>query len=682
MDHLKKESLIILNKVAEAITTAGDAQSLADALFKVVDDFIDVPYSSIFLWDFKQEKLRLYANKGFTEEDKKYSEDTAMERHPGWVFKNRQPLSVQDMSAGNIPSYVKSGKRNFEVKSRLWFPITTIDRSLGAFGFSSAEVNYFTEEHQRILELVCRLAGNMYANIVFSESEKQYVESLKLSMRKIQDANNAQQNFISKMSHEMRTPLNGILGMSRLLENTGVQTAQQKYIDIIKSQSAELLNVVNDLLDLSKVDSENFQPIRFPFDICEAFDNGTHPYERYAQQKSIALICKKDCGNNFKLQGDALRFTQVVSNLVSNAVKFTSKGKVEVTLFVIEDDGNMVKFGLEVADTGTGIAPADREKIFGRFIQGDDSISRHYGGTGLGLYITREIILRMGGSISVSGEVGQGSCFRVEVPFEKYISEHAPGSRVSRQNFSGFNALVVEDNSVNSLYLTSILKQKGFEVEEASDGQKAVDLCKVKKFDVVLMDLQMPEMDGISATRIIRNQLKCTMPIIAQSANTVQKDIDACYEAGMNDYLSKPFSSEKLFAKLALALGVSESESRDAVTDKKSRAAIIFENALKISENNSDLAKRLLQIFIQETPKGVENLKKAIDDKNLPTVKKLGHKYKSSFRLMGVSDAADDCFKLEKTPETETVDWQLITDTFERIDLRTREIVDEIKSIL
>ena len=624
MDSPKKESLAILNKVAEAITTASDAQSLADALFKVVDDFIDVPYSSIFLWDFKEERLRLYANKGFSEEDKKYSEVTAMERHPGWVFKNRQPLHVRDMDKEKTPAFVKSGKRQFEVKSRLWLPITTVNRSLGAFGFSSAQANYFTEEHQSILELVCRLAGNMYANIVFSESEKQYVESLKLSMRKIQEASNAQQNFISKMSHEMRTPLNGILGMSRLLESAGLQPTQKKYVDIISSQSAELLNVINDLLDISKVDADSFQPIRFPFDIREAFNNGIRPHERRASQKSIELICKNEINNHLKLVGDALRFSQVVSNLVSNAVKFTSKGKVEVSLFAVEEKESEVRIGLEVTDTGIGIAPADREKIFGRFIQGDDSISRQFGGAGLGLYITREIVSKMGGTISVSGEVGVGSCFRVELPFEKLKNDTTNGSRAERQNFSGLHALVVEDNAVNSLYLSSILKQKGFEVLEAADGQIAIEMCKNNNFDVVLMDLQMPEMDGISAKRIIRNELKCTMPIIAQSANTVQKDIDASYEAGISDYLAKPFSAEQLFSKLELALGVKEIVPHTSVSVKKNNASSIFENALKISENNSDLANRLLQIFIRETPVGILNLRKAVEEKNLPSVKKLG----------------------------------------------------------
>ena len=329
-----------------------------------------------------------------------------------------------------------------------------------------------------------------------------------------------------------------------------------------------------------------------------------------------------------------------------------------------------------------GIAPADREKIFGRFIQGDDSISRQFGGAGLGLYITREIVSKMGGSIAVSGGVGEGSCFRIEVSFEKFKGNNGDGSRAERQNFSGLHALLVEDNAVNSLYLSSILKQKGFEVLEAADGQIAIEMCKNNNFDVVLMDLQMPEMDGISATRIIRNELKCTMPIIAQSANTVQKDIDASYEAGISDYLAKPFSAEQLFSKLELALGVKEIVPHTSVSVKKNNASSIFENALKISENNSDLANRLLQIFIRETPVGILNLRKAVEEKNLPSVKKLGHKYKSSYRLMGVNDAADDCFKLEKTPETESTDWQSITTILDRIEKRSQEIIEEIKSIL
>jgi len=658
LETSKKETLHILSSIAEELATAKDAQSISDALFKVVDGFIDVPYSSIFLWDFKQNKLRLYANKGFTEEDKKYSEETAMDRHPGWVFKNRQPLHVEDMESQPVPYYVKSGKRAFEVKSRLWMPIATAERSLGAFGFASSEVNYFKEEHKNVLELVCRLAGNLYSNIVFAESEKEYIHNMKLSMKKIQDASNAQQNFIAKMSHEMRTPLNGIIGMSKLLDETNLFGIQKKYVDIINNQASILLHLINDILDISKVESENFELVKFPFNLKETLDSISGSHSLQAEQKNLQFRFVFDPNIHETVIGDSLRFSQVFNNLLSNAIKFTSSGSVELSAKLLNVEGEKQCIRFCVSDTGIGFDSSKEEDVFKKFVQADDSIARKHGGSGLGLFITKELVEKMGGKIVAHSEPNVGSLFTVELPFTKAKANQSFSKENQQIQLKGKRILFAEDNPVNALYLRTLLEKNGVICESAENGEEAVNLCKLSEFDLILMDIQMPIMDGISASKIIREELKLNTPIIAQSANTVQKDIDACYAVGVNDYLAKPFTEDQLLNKLVLVLNIknhveidlnfSDSKSNVSQEKKQNLFSFIKLKALELAGNKTEQANKLIELFLREMPKNLELLKQAFAIKNKTDINKIGHKIKSSFRLFQLTDAADLCFYFEK----------------------------------
>ncbi|MFM7815170.1 MAG: ATP-binding protein, partial [Flavobacteriales bacterium] len=412
------ESIRILSHVAQEISSASDAQSLSDALFRVVDELIEVPYSSIFLWDFNENRLRLMANKGFSEKDRLESERTAMDRHPGWVYLNREPIHIRNMETEPVPNYVTSGIRSFTVKSRLWLPIATSDRSLGAFGFASEHVDYFTDEHKNILEMVCRLGGNIYSNIVFSEAEKKYIRSIELSMHQLREASDAQQNFVAKMSHEMRTPLNGIIGMTQLLHRTVLDEKQQKFVHIIHDQSSILMSLVNDVLDISKIQSEDFQLVKFPFALSELMATSFESHAYQAEQKGLYL--NLDIATNLPQQliGDSLRIAQVINNLMGNAIKFTVHGGIDVRVIWNSDSASKGHLSLMVKDSGVGIAQDKLNVIFERFMQADDSVSRQFGGSGLGLFITREIIHKMGGSIRVESQPDEGSTFHVELPLE------------------------------------------------------------------------------------------------------------------------------------------------------------------------------------------------------------------------------------------------------------------------
>jgi signal transduction histidine kinase/CheY-like chemotaxis protein/HPt (histidine-containing phosphotransfer) domain-containing protein len=680
MDRFKKESLSLLSNIADSVSKAYDAQSLADALFRVVDDFVDVKYSSIFLWDFTEKRLRLLANKGFTEEEKIDSEKTVMERHPGWVFNNRKPIHVRDMESETLPDYIQSGKRTFQVRSRLWLPITTAEKSLGAFGFASEKKDYFTEEHTNILELVCRLGGNIYSNIVFSQSEKQYLDSIKLSMKKLQQANDAQQNFISRMSHEMRTPLNGIIGMSALLSNSALNEDQNYLIDIINDQSVVLLSLINDLLDVSKIESNEFRLVNYTFNVQEAISSAVRSHQLHAEQKNISLKNNVDKNLDIFVQGDSLRLAQIINNLLNNAIKFTRKGEVSIHAGLKSQTDNNCKILIRVNDTGIGILPEKIESIFGRFVQADESMTRNHGGTGLGLYITRELVRKMNGTIEVQSKPGEGTTFTIELDFNKIEDNNATPGTGSEYIFDGLKILIAEDNLVNSFYLKTLLGSLGAEVESAEDGLHAVELCRKNTYDIILMDLQMPQMDGIAASVIIRNELNLSTPILAQSANTVQKDIDACFRAGINDYISKPFSPDQLKTRIGLLLKLKTKDQKNqGDSGPKHLEHPIFKKALELANQNADLANHLTSLFIKELPKTVASIKNACQDKNLKELNRLGHKYKSSFRLFAQDDAAALCYQLEKA-NLDSNSWPEMESVIEKIEVIAQCILSELNS--
>ena len=631
MDKTVKSQLSFYNKISELIVTATDAESLSRALYEIIDGYIEVPHSALFLWDSKEAKLKLYGNSGFTEDELVEVENTALDRHPGWVFKNQKPLHIPDMDKEGVPSFITSSKRSFKVKSRLWVPITTTERSLGAFGFASQELNYFTEDHVDVLNFACRLAGNIYSNIIFSESEKEYLNNMLISYNKTKEASKAQQNFIAKMSHEMRTPLNGIIGMTKLIEGTLLNQNQKKYVDILNNQSVQLLGLINDVLDISKVQSQNFKLVHFPFNLKEVLTSNIKSYEMQAKLKGVDFTCAFDTKIHYNLKGDSLRMSQIVNNLLSNAIKFTKEGFVSISVQHDSSTKDFQNIIIIVEDSGIGIGEAKLEKIFEGFHQEDDSIVRKYGGTGLGLMITKEIVDQMKGEIIVDSKKGKGSKFTILLSFKK-SNQNLDQNEISRDvSLNGLNILVAEDNEVNSFYLKTILEQDGCIVSLAKNGQEVIEFCKKQEFDLILMDIQMPILDGISATQIIRKELKINTPIIAQTANTVQKDIDACYEAGVLDYISKPFTISELNRKIAFNLDLGLKNKKTKLKDRAPQS--LHSSVLSLVNGNKEFASKILQVFSEDTPKNIKSLKKAFSAKDEIQINKIGHKIKSSFRM-------------------------------------------------
>jgi signal transduction histidine kinase len=355
--------------------------------------------------------------------------------------------------------------------------------------------------------------------------------------------------FLANISHEVRTPLNAIIGMSGILADSPLNDDQREYLEAIRASSEGLLVIINDILDLTKMESGKLQLEQIPFSIDHALKPVMRGFGVKAQQKNIQLTIERDVTIPDYVKGDPTRIVQVLSNLISNSIKFTHEGSVKL---IIRNKGNerdqyLIQF--TVVDTGVGIEDSKLSAIFDEFTQEDASISRRYGGTGLGLPIAKNLVEIMGGTLDVESIKDKGSAFTFTIPLTKtekpIVRDLGFGAD---KDLTGKSVLLIEDNEINRFLASTLLKKWNASYTMAVNGIDAIQYLEKKHFDVVLMDLQMPEEDGFQSTHRIRSVLKLNTPIIALTANALESERISCLDAGMNDYLSKPYSPDDLYS--------------------------------------------------------------------------------------------------------------------------------------
>jgi len=553
-----QEALIsYLGKVSSNISAIDNIDDLVLEISKIIEELIQADVTAIYFWNPTLKKLILHQAKGLTQEDINNAEASAMERHPGWVFKNKKLYHVPDTEKDD-GVISKSVKRSFKVRSRLYIPVLNMERALGTLGFASIKPNAFSTSHITVLSFVANISGAVYSNILLKEAEKEYQKKLELALEEANLAKLNQQSFFAKMSHELRTPMNAIIGMSILLQKTVLNTIQRKYLRAVSISSKSLLNIINDILDLSKIQSDQFSLENIDFSIKKIVTDVYNLLKYQAEEKQITLeyLVSDDIKPNI---GDPMRISQVLVNLVNNAIKFTSKGSVNVVVDLLSEDQKWQELLFTVIDTGKGISKNKLGTIFKGFKQEDDAITRTYGGTGLGLTIAEEIVTQYGAKINVTSNEGAGSkfSFTLKLKKSKEVNLDEIEALVDlKYNLRGLNILLVEDNEINQLYAETILRQEGVKVILADNGEKATVVVTTQPFDLILMDIQMPIMNGYDATKIIRRDLKLTMPIIGLSANTREADMDNCLMVGMTGYVAKPFIPTILFNAIGQALGL------------------------------------------------------------------------------------------------------------------------------
>jgi PAS domain S-box-containing protein len=374
-----------------------------------------------------------------------------------------------------------------------------------------------------------------------------------------EEAVKSKQQFLSNMSHEIRTPMNAIIGFTNVVLKTKLDESQTEYINAIKESGAALIVLINDILDIAKVDAGKMTFNHIPFKLSKSISTILQLFEQKMLEKNIALSHNYDPAIPKLLNGDPVRLRQIILNLMSNAIKFTSEGKISVNMRLLSDDNKSCSIEFLITDTGIGIAQDRIEHIFKNFEQATKAINSSYGGTGLGLAIVKQLVEMQGGKIIAFSEEGKGSTFGFIMNFEKsnpqeIESETEPESqyfeRTKESTTSATKVLVVEDVLLNQLLIKIILLDFGFDIEMADNGKIAIDLLQNNEYDIILMDLQMPVMNGFETTLYIRNVLNSNIPIIALTADVTTADVEKCTAVGMNDYISKPIDEKLLFDKI------------------------------------------------------------------------------------------------------------------------------------
>jgi signal transduction histidine kinase/DNA-binding response OmpR family regulator len=478
------------------------------------------------------------------------------------------------------------------------------------------------------------------------------------------------QQFMANMSHEIRTPMNAIVGMTRLLLGKDPRPDQMRYLDAIRLSADNLLVIINDILDLSKIEAGKIVIENTDFSLREIVQSMRDMLLLKAEEKAIDLRVVVDPQIPKRIMGDPTRVNQVLINLAGNAVKFTEHGYVEVRASLHKKEKNKLWIHFDVTDTGIGIGAEYVDKIFESFTQAGSDTTRKFGGTGLGLTISKQLVTLMHGDITVKSELGKGTTFTVAIPFEESQVQdvQAPSSVIDEKTMNCLNKvklLLVEDNEFNRMVAEDTLKDviPGVIIDIAVNGQEAVNRVQQEHYDVVLMDIQMPVMDGVAATKMIRETLQPPardVKIIAMTANVLQEDVKQYFEAGMNAYVSKPFHTDELLLKMASVLEHKNNNGAQAPAANKSMVAepplpVIPEKVTdmaflkQFTGGNSEKMNKYMGMFLENGPKLLTSAEQALQKKDYPSLKIAAHSLKPQLSYMGVKEEVSHIFLIEQT---------------------------------
>ena len=513
----------------------------------------------------------------------------------------------------------------------------------------------------------------------------------------------AKGEFLARMSHEIRTPMNGVLGMVELLNSTPLQDTQKRYAQTIHQSADALLDVINDILDFSKIESGKLRLENIDFDLNSFLDDFLSSLENLAHQKGLSIECVKPEGPALSVRGDPFRLRQVLTNLIGNAIKFTDKGGVTLRVIVTDAGTDSRHLRFEISDTGIGIGQEKQKLIFDSFAQEDGSTTRRFGGTGLGLAISKQLVGMMGGDIFVCSEPGMGSTFSFNLKMHaNSLSALSESARSLRQTIFAQDeespkmkrlrgrVLLGEDNAVNQEVAVGMMTAMGLETIVARNGGEAIKQFSANDFDIVLMDCQMPVVDGYEATRAIRmieaeKELMPT-PVIAVTATVLAGDREKCLASGMNDYLSKPFSGEKLYKVLSkhLAMATSPDAQESAAMESargEEHSSIsvsvidhkVLDDLAKLSQSgDQDLARRVIAAYLGCSDDLMRQLGDAISSADREDVRSKAHALKSSSANVGALELSEICRLLEAAAIEEKLEgirefWQRLREEHGRV---------------
>ena len=499
---------------------------------------------------------------------------------------------------------------------------------------------------------------------ISAESATKIAEEAKINAENAaitaESAVKAKQRFLSNMSHEIRTPMNAIIGFTKVILRTELTDKQKEYLSAIKISGDALIVLINDILDLAKVDAGKMTFEKTPFKMKSSITAMLHLFENKIQEKNLKLIKEYDNKIPDVLIGDPIRLHQIVLNLVSNAVKFTFQGKITVSVDLLHEDDEKVILKFAITDTGIGISEEKIGTIFENFQQATSGTSKLYGGTGLGLAIVQQLVEPQGGSIFVNSIIHEGSTFSFTLPFQKTNADaelENEEEELLDTEINNIKVLIVEDIPLNQLLMKTLLDDFGFERDIAENGQIAIEKIKEKDYEIILMDLQMPVMNGFEATEYIRKTMNLSIPIIALTADVTTVDLAKCKAVGMNDYIAKPVDERLLYNKIVnilkkpkyIKIGKIPVKHTKIINDKevanKKTKCINLEYLHQRTKSNPALFKEMIILYLAQTPALVTTMKQSLANENWSLLGASAHKLIPSFSIMGISSNYENMSK-------------------------------------
>jgi|GEM_PF-192710 len=460
-----------------------------------------------------------------------------------------------------------------------------------------------------------------------------------------ENAVKSKQQFLSNMSHEIRTPMNAIIGFTKVVLKTDLTAKQHEYLTAIKLSGDALIVLINDILDLAKVDAGKMTFEQIPFKMEMSISAMLHLFETKIQERNLELITVYDSKIPEVLLGDPVRLHQIILNLVSNAVKFTTRGNITVSVHLLSEDEENAVIEFAITDTGIGIAENKMGNVFENFQQATSGTSRLYGGTGLGLAIVKQLVEPQGGSVHVLSKINEGSTFSFILPFKKTLEAAMVDANIIQLDTAVKNlkVLVVEDMALNQLLMKTLLDDFGFEKDIVSNGKLAIEILQSKSYDIILMDLQMPEMNGFEATDYIRNKMNSDVPIIALTADVTTVDLEKCKAVGMNDYVSKPVDERILYSKMVGLVKKSIKMKNIKIKERTTDTLIPKMKCINLgylsrrTKSNPVLMMEMIALYLEQTPPLVSKMTQSFNDKDWLLLSATLHKMIPSFSIMGIS---------------------------------------------